>query len=58
MCMQCVAGVTTTGAAATGVRAWLATRSWAWLTPKRLKLITIGLLGAALVVSSAGLSAS
>jgi hypothetical protein len=58
MCMQCVAGVTTTGAAATGVRAWLATRSWTWLTPGRLKAITIALLVAALVVSSASLSAS
>jgi hypothetical protein len=58
MCMQCVAGVTTAGVAATGTRAWLATRSWAWLTPARMKAITIALLVTALVVASTSLSAS
>ncbi len=58
MCMQCVAGVTTAGAAATGVRALLATRSWEWLTPERMKAITIALLAVAVVVASTALSAS
>jgi hypothetical protein len=37
------------GAAATGVRAWLATRSYAWLTPTRLRRAT----GAVIVVAVA-----
>lgn len=51
MCMQCMAGAMTATAGATGIRAWLATRSYAWLTPRRLKAITIGLITVALVAS-------
>lgn len=40
-----------TGAAATGIRAWLAARSPSWLTPHRLKaataaILTLGVLAA------------
>lgn len=52
MCMQCVAGVATAGAAATGVRAWLATRGFDWLTARRLKRITACLIALAVVASS------
>ncbi len=45
-------GAATAATGATGIRAWLATRSFAWLTPVRLKRITAGLLGAALIASS------
>jgi len=51
MCMQCMAGAMTATAGATGIRAWLATRTYAWLTPRRLKAITIGLIAVALVAS-------
>jgi hypothetical protein len=39
-------------AAATGVRSWLATRRFAWLTPTRLRRITITLIGGALFASA------
>lgn len=52
MCMQCMAGAMTAGAAATGARAWLATRSYGWLTPIRLRRATIGLFAAALIASA------
>ncbi|HEU0018949.1 MAG TPA: hypothetical protein VFQ14_01530 [Thermoleophilaceae bacterium] len=35
-------------AGATGIRAWLATRAWAWLTPLRMRRATIALLALAL----------
>jgi hypothetical protein len=40
MCVQCIAGAMTAGAAATGVRAWLAARAGTWLTPARKCAIT------------------
>jgi hypothetical protein len=52
MCMQCMAAATTAAAGATGLRAWLATRAWSWLTPRRLKLATGCLLGGALLLSA------
>lgn len=42
--MQCMAGAVTAGAAATGIRAWLAVRRPAWMTARRMKLTTVGLL--------------
>jgi hypothetical protein len=59
MCVQCMMGAMTAGAGATGVRSWLATRRWAWLTPPRLRRATIlllggGLLAAATLVSGSG----
>ena len=45
-----------TAAAATGgasaVRAWLAVRRFSWLTPRRLRAITIALIVGALLVSA------
>jgi hypothetical protein len=58
MCMQCMVGAMTAGAAASSTRGWLATRRWAWLTPARLRAITVGLLVAALVASATVLSGS
>ncbi len=53
-----MAAAATAAAGATGIRAWLATRGWAWLTPLRLRRATIGLLvvalGAAATLSGAG----
>jgi hypothetical protein len=58
MCAQCMAAAATAAAGATGIRAWLATRGWAWLTPLRLRRATIGLLvvalGAAATLSGSG----
>jgi hypothetical protein len=59
MCMQCMATAMTTGAAVTGVRSWLGTRNYSWLTPQRLRRTTIclfaaGLLASALLVSGSG----
>jgi hypothetical protein len=39
-----MATATAAAAGATGVRAWLATRSWAWLTPSRLRAATVALV--------------
>jgi hypothetical protein len=54
MCIQCVAGAMTAGAAATGARAWIAAHAGHWLTAGRKRAITgvlivAGLLGAGLV---------
>ena len=51
-------GAMTAGAAATGTRSWLATRHWSWLTPERMKRVTIALLILALVAASTILSGS
>jgi hypothetical protein len=56
--MQCMMGAMTAGAGATGARAWLAQRDFSWLTPKRMRLLTVGLLAAALVASSVLVSGS
>lgn len=45
-------GAVTAGAGATGLRAWLATRSWAWLTPRRLRRASAGLLAAGVLAAS------
>ena len=58
MCMQCMMGAMTAGAAASSTRGWLATRQWAWLTPERLRAVTVALLVAALVASATVLSGS
>jgi hypothetical protein len=56
--MQCMMGAMSAGAAATGTRSWLATRCWSWLTPKRLKRITIGLIAVAFIAASTLLGGS
>ena len=43
-------------AGASGARAWLQTR--AWVTPRRLRGVTIGLCAGALAVSTIGVSGS
>jgi hypothetical protein len=54
MCVQCLAGAMTAGAAATGARAWLAAHAGGWLTAGRKRaltgvLIAAGVVGAGLV---------
>ncbi|MEA2272646.1 MAG: hypothetical protein QOI98_1354 [Solirubrobacteraceae bacterium] len=43
---------------ATGVRSWLAARHLTWLTPRRMRVATIGLFVAAILASSITLSGS
>jgi hypothetical protein len=59
MCAQCMATAMTAVGAASGTRAYLGSRRYAWLTPKRLRAVTIMLaIGAvfasAMLVSGSG----
>jgi hypothetical protein len=58
MCIHCMMGAMTTGAAATGARSYIATRHFSWMTPRRMKMITATLLGSALLGSSFVVSGS
>jgi hypothetical protein len=44
--------------AATGFRSWLQTHHFSWLTPRRLRALTIGAMCAAGLVSTIGFSGS
>jgi hypothetical protein len=44
--------------AATGFRSWLQTHHFGWLTPRRLRALTIGAICAAGLVSTVGFSGS
>jgi hypothetical protein len=56
--MQCMAGAMTAVGSASGIRAWVANRHFAWLTPPRLKALTIFLGVAALLASATLVSGS
>jgi hypothetical protein len=58
MCIYCAYTAMTSSAAATGLRSWLGTRRFSWLTERRLHRITIGLVAAALIASSVLVSGS
>jgi len=58
MCMQCMASAMTAVGAASGARAYLGSRRYTWLTPERLKRITMVLVVAALVASATLVSGS
>jgi hypothetical protein len=58
MCAQCMAGAATAVGAASGARAYLATRRYRWLTERRLRAITVALAIAAVVAASTLLSGS
>lgn len=58
MCAQCMATAMAGTAAATGLRAWLGTRTYAWLTPARLKRITVCLFVTALLAATVALGAA
>jgi hypothetical protein len=45
-------------AGASGLRSWLQTRGWSWMTPDRLRRATIAVFAIATVVSTVGLSGS
>ena len=50
--MQCAMGAASAATAATGARAWLATRAWTWLTPRWMHRMTVALVGGDLVASA------
>ncbi len=54
MCAQCMTTAAVAVGAAGGIRAWLAARAPAWLTPGRLRALTIGLLSAAVAAAGVG----
>jgi hypothetical protein len=56
--MQCMATAMTTGAAVSGTRAWLGTRNFTWLTPERLRRVTVSLFAAGLIASALLVSGS
>jgi hypothetical protein len=58
MCVQCMYTAMASTAAATGARSWLHTRRYRWLTPERMRHITIGLVAAALIASATLISGS
>ena len=58
MCMQCMAGAATAVGAASGTRAYLASRGFGWLPARRLRILTIALAVAAVAVSGTLLSGS
>jgi hypothetical protein len=58
MCVQCMMGASAAVGSASGLRSWLATRQWAWLTPQRLHRITVALIAAALIASATILTGS
>lgn len=58
MCAQCMATAMTAVGAASGVRSYLGTRSFGWLTPRRLKAITIALAIGAVLASGTLVSGS
>ncbi|HEV3230523.1 MAG TPA: hypothetical protein VGY97_13685 [Solirubrobacteraceae bacterium] len=58
MCVQCMMSAMGFGAAATGTRSFLATRHFSWLTPRRLRMITVSLLASALIASALVVSGS
>ena len=51
MCGQCMLTAAAATATATGLRGWLAAHSYRWLTPARLRRITLALVIIAILVS-------
>ena len=58
MCIYCMYAAMGSTATASGIRSWLHTRKYEWLTPQRMRRITIGLVVAALIASSTLISGS
>jgi hypothetical protein len=55
MCAGCAL---TAATAASGFRAWLANHHFGWLTPRRLRALTLAAMCAATIVSTVGFSGS
>jgi hypothetical protein len=55
---MCVACAMAAAGAASGFRTWLQTHGFSWLTPKRLRALTVTAMCAAGIVSTVGVSGS
>jgi len=55
MCVMCAMAAAT---GASGARTWLQNSHATWLTPRRMRVATIGVMSAAFLVSTVGLSGS
>ena len=55
MCVGCAMAA---ASAATGFRTWLQTHHLGWLTPRRMRMLTIAAMSAATIVSTIGFSGS
>jgi hypothetical protein len=55
---MCVGCAMCAASAASGFRSWLQTHHFGWLTPRRLRALTIGAMCAAGLVSTIGFSGS
>jgi hypothetical protein len=51
MCMQCAATAAVAVGSASGIRAWLRARGGAWLTAARMRVVTVALLGGAVLAA-------
>jgi hypothetical protein len=58
MCMQCMMTAMGTTAGASGLRSFIAAKHFSWVTPRRLKAITVVLIAAALFASATLVSGS
>jgi hypothetical protein len=58
MCMQCMATAMTAGASVSGTRAYIAHKHFSWVTPRRMRAITISLTCAGLLASATLVSGS
>jgi hypothetical protein len=52
MCAQCMVTAMTAVGAASGARAYLGSRRFSWLTPRRLRAITFALVTGAILASA------
>ena len=55
MCVGCAMAA---ASAATGFRTWLQNQHFGWLTPRRMRALTIAAMCAAAIVSTVGFSGS
>jgi hypothetical protein len=55
---MCVGCAITAASAATGFRSWLQNHHFGWLTPRRMRALTISAMCAAALVSTVGFSGS
>lgn len=58
MCMQCMATAMTAGAAATGMRAWIASHTPHWMTPRRLKIATAAILAVGVLAAGSHMTST
>jgi hypothetical protein len=56
--MQCMATAMSVGAGVSGTRAYIAHKRFSWLTPRRLRALTVSLLVAGFIASATLVSGS